>query len=49
MYQIPNLDPLGRKRAMIVVNLFYACGWFTLYQSTEVWQVFFGIAFLGLR
>lgn len=33
---------------MLLVNFFYAFGWFTLYQSSEIWQVFFGVAFLGL-
>ncbi|XP_031631811.1 sugar transporter ESL1-like [Contarinia nasturtii] len=41
-------DSLGRRPAMIFVNIPYAIGWYTLYQSSSLWHLYLGIAFLGL-
>ncbi|XP_031635118.1 facilitated trehalose transporter Tret1-like [Contarinia nasturtii] len=41
-------DPLGRKRAMIIVNIPLAFGWFILYKANSVWAVFLGSIVLGL-
>lgn len=41
-------DPLGRRLSMILVNIPYLIGWFTLYQATSVVEVFIGFVMLGL-
>ncbi|XP_031636109.1 facilitated trehalose transporter Tret1-like [Contarinia nasturtii] len=41
-------DPLGRKRAMILVNIPFAIGWYMLYRATTVWEIFLGFAMQGL-
>lgn len=33
---------------MILVNIPFAIGWYMLYQSTEVYEVFGGMAILGM-
>ncbi|XP_031636111.1 sugar transporter ERD6-like 4 [Contarinia nasturtii] len=40
-------DPLGRKRAMILVNIPSAIGWFLMYRSKLVWHVFVGMGLQG--
>lgn len=42
------LDPLGRRLSMILVNIPYLIGWFTLSQATSVPEVFIGFVMLGL-
>lgn len=41
-------EPLGRKRAMILVNIPHLFGWFLLYFSTSLTQIFIGMSLLGL-
>lgn len=41
-------DPIGRKKAMIFVNIPFIIGWFLLYQATQIWHLFFGLSVLGL-
>ncbi|XP_031620827.1 facilitated trehalose transporter Tret1-like [Contarinia nasturtii] len=48
LMSVPIADPLGRKRSMILVNIPFAIGWYTLYQASTVSHVFIGITFLGL-
>lgn len=43
-----NIDLLGRKRSMMLVNVFFALGWLMLSQADAVWEVFFGMATLGM-
>lgn len=45
---ILHSDPLGRKRAMILVNIPFAIGWLVLHQTTAVWHIYFAFAMLGL-
>lgn len=40
-------DHLGRKRAMIIVNIPYAIGWFLLCRATTIWEIFVGSAMHG--
>lgn len=41
-------EPLGRKRAMIIVNIPHIIAWTILIYSTELWQVFLAFGLLGL-
>lgn len=41
-------EPMGRKRALMIVNIPHLLGWFILYFSTSLTHVFIGMAFLGL-
>lgn len=41
-------DPLGRRVSMILVNIPYFIGWFTLSQATSVAEIFIGVMMLGL-
>lgn len=41
-------EPLGRKKAMLIVNIPHLLGWLLLYFSTTHTQVFIGMALLGL-
>lgn len=41
-------EPMGRKRALMVVNIPHLLGWYTLYLSTSLTHVFIGMALLGL-
>lgn len=41
-------DPLGRKRAMLIVNVPMIIGWFLLYNSSSVVEIFIGNSFIGL-
>lgn len=41
-------EPIGRKKAMIFVNVPHLFAWIILYHSTELYQVFIGVCLLGL-
>lgn len=41
-------EPMGRKRAMLFVNIPHLLGWVLLYFSTTHAQVFIGMCLLGL-
>lgn len=41
-------DYLGRRRAMMLVNIPFALGWFTLYKAGSVGEIFFANSLLGL-
>lgn len=41
-------DPLGRKRAMFIVNFPHVIAWFLMYNATSVWQIFIANTLLGL-
>lgn len=41
-------DPLGRKRAMILVNIPYLVGWLMLYRANSVLEVFLAFIMLGM-
>lgn len=41
------IEPMGRKKAMLLVNIPLFFGWFSLYCATSHAQVFFGMALLG--
>lgn len=43
-----QLEPLGRKWSMILVNIPFAIGWLLLYQCREVWHIFWGLISLNL-
>lgn len=43
-----QLEPLGRKWSMILVNIPFAIGWLLLYQCCEVWHIFWGLISLNL-
>lgn len=38
----------GRKKALFVVNIPYVIGWYLLYSSSHLWEIFLGNATLGL-
>lgn len=40
-------QPMGRKRAMQLVNLPFLAAWLLLKFSTDVWQVFLALAITG--
>lgn len=40
-------EPLGRKKAMILVNIPHIIAWMILYYSTELWEVFLAYVLLG--
>lgn len=41
-------EPIGRKRAMIFVNIPHIIGWFLLYFATSLTEIFIGVSLLGL-
>lgn len=41
-------DPLGRKRAMFIVNVPHLIAWFLMYNATSTWQIFLANTLLGL-
>lgn len=41
-------DPLGRKRAMFIVNIPIVIGFFMMYNSTSIRQIFIASVLLGL-
>lgn len=41
-------EPMGRKKALMFVNIPHLFGWFLLYYSTELLHVFVAIWLLGL-
>lgn len=41
-------EPLGRKRAMLVVNIPHLIAWLLLYNATELWHIFLANILLGL-
>lgn len=45
--KIPNADPLGRKRAMFIVNIPFIIGWLMLYLSKSVVEIFIAYSLLG--
>lgn len=40
-------DPLGRKKAMFIVNFPHVIAWFLMYRATEVWHIFVANILLG--
>lgn len=41
-------QPLGRKRAMQLVNLPFLAAWLLFFFATEVWQVFLALCITGV-
>lgn len=41
-------DPLGRKKAMFIVNFPHVIAWFLMYKATAVWHIFVANVLLGL-
>lgn len=41
-------EPMGRKKAMLLVNIPHVLGWFLLYFATSLPYIFIGFALLGL-
>lgn len=41
-------DHMGRKSAMMIVNLPLLVAWFMMHNASSVWEVFVGVALLGL-
>lgn len=41
-------EPLGRKKAMFLVNIPHVIAWIMMYNSTTVFEVFFANIMLGL-
>lgn len=41
-------EPLGRKRAMMIVNIPHLFAWLLLYYSTTLWEIFLANILLGL-
>lgn len=50
LFSLPSSRPdfLGRKRAMMVVNIPLIIAWFLLTNATEVWQIFMANILFGL-
>lgn len=46
-FQNFETDALGRRRAMLLVNIPFIICWFTMYQATSVTEVFIAYACLG--
>lgn len=44
----PITEPMGRKRAMLFVNIPHLVGWFVLYFATTLPHIFIGLSLLGL-
>lgn len=42
------LDPLGRKRSIILCNIPFFIGWIYLYYSDSVWAIYVTLAVFGL-
>lgn len=43
-----RIDSLGRKWAMIVVNIPFAIAWLLLYRASDVSMIFVAITLMGL-
>lgn len=41
-------DAMGRKTAMIIVNVPLAIAWYLMYSATSVWQIFIANILLGI-
>lgn len=41
-------EPLGRKRAMLLVNIPHLIAWLMMYNSTTLWEIFVANILLGL-
>lgn len=41
-------EPLGRKRAMLLVNIPHSIGWLLMYYSTTLWHIFVANTLFGL-
>lgn len=41
-------EPLGRKRALILVNIPYAIAWITLYFAHDLFMIYSAFAWLGI-
>lgn len=41
-------DPLGRRRAMFIVNIPHVIAWYMMYNATSISAVFFANMLLGL-
>lgn len=42
------IEPMGRKRSMIFVNIPHLCGWLSFYFATTNAHIFLGMALLGV-
>lgn len=43
-----KIDPVGRKRGMMIVNIPLIIGWLMMYNASSVWQIFVANSLLGL-
>lgn len=43
-----KIDPVGRKRGMMLVNIPLVIAWFMMYNATSVCQIFVANSLLGL-
>lgn len=42
------MEPLGRKRAMFIVNIPHVIAWIMMYHATSIFEVFAANVLLGL-
>lgn len=42
------MEPLGRKRAMFIVNIPHVIAWIMMYRATSIFEVFAANVLLGL-
>lgn len=42
------LDPLGRKKTLMLGNIPYFIGWLSLYYSNSLWSIYITLAIMGI-
>lgn len=47
-FTMDTLDPLGRKRSMLIVNIPHIIGWFMMYNANSIWMIFLANILFGL-
>lgn len=48
MFLCHKTDALGRKSAMMIVNIPLVVAWFMMYNASSVWEIFIANILLGL-
>lgn len=48
MVPLSCTDNLGRKHAMMAINIPFGIAWFMMYNANSVWEIFIGDMLMGL-
>lgn len=47
MHFVSQTDSLGRKSAMMIVNIPLVIAWFMMYNATSIWEIYVATILLG--